>query len=140
MPKPKMKKTERINFGAKIPPPPPHLDADAKKEYRRVAKAMEEAGEGYLQVVDVALLATYAQAWSDVIRLTPLVRGKETLTSDKGNDYPNPLAASLAQANNRVASTSKELGFSPNSRKRIGDIIPKQQDDNPLAKFMEGKK
>lgn len=136
MPKPKMKKTERINFGAQIPPPPPHLDADAKKEYRRVAKAMEDAGEGYLQVVDVALLATYAQAWSDVIRLTPLVRGKETLTSDKGNDYPNPLAASLAQANNRVASTSKELGFSPNSRKRIGDIIPKQQDDNPLSRFM----
>jgi P27 family predicted phage terminase small subunit len=140
MPKPKMSSKQRLNFGASIPPPPPHLDDDAKKEYRRVGRAMEQAGEGYLQCVDVALLATYAQAWSDVIRLTPLVRGKETLTSDKGNDYPNPLAASLSQAQNRVQSVAKELGLSPNSRKRIGEVMPKTEEDNPVSKFMEGRK
>ena len=131
-----MKKTECINFGTKIPPPPSHLNADAKKEYRRVAKAMEEAGEGYLQVVDVALLSIYAQAWSDVRTLSPLVDGNWTLTSDKGNAYPNPLASALSEAKNRVASTSKELGFSPNSRKRIGDIIPKRKEKGALSKFM----
>jgi P27 family predicted phage terminase small subunit len=139
MPKPKMTNKTRISFGASIPPPPPHLDADAKKEYKRVADAMGEAGDGYLQCVDVALLSTYAQAWSDMVRLTPLVRGQETLMSDKGNAYPNPLAASLAQAYNRVAAATKELGFSPNSRKRIGEVMPKTEEGNPLDRFMKAK-
>lgn len=118
---PKTPPEKPVRFAPGVPPPPPWLDENAVAEYERVAEQLEIAGDAYLQQVDMSDLSTYSQAYSDVIRLTPIVRVEgEALTSDKGNLYPNPRNNALQMAYNRMSKAAARLGFSPTDRARIG--------------------
>jgi len=115
-PAPKSKQT--VNFRAGVPDAPRWLDASARAEYRRVVREIEHGKGG--QQVDMALLATYAQAWSDVRRLTLVVRKEgETLTSDKGNAYMNPNVNALSMKQKTLLAAAAKLGFSPQDRARV---------------------
>lgn len=130
---------DSIKFGPGVPPPPGWLSEDAVDEYVRVAAQLEIAGNAYLQQVDMSDLCTYAQAYADVCRLSGLVRGQgESLTSDKGNLYPNPNNNALSMAYTRMKNAAARLGFSPADRARIsgrgkGLAGPK---DDPLGAFV----
>lgn len=126
-----------VRFSPGVPPPPPWLDEAAIGEYQRVAGQLEVAGDAYLQQVDMSDLSTYAQAYSDVVRLTPLVRAEgEALTSDKGNLYPNPRNNALQMAYNRMSKAAARLGFSPTDRARIGKKTGGKGKDDPLKDYI----
>ena len=123
----------------KLPPPPSHLNAAAKREYRRAAEQLAEIGVG-LEAVDSALLAVYAQSWADVIRLTQEIRDEgEVVAGYRGAMRRNPKLGILKSAADRVQATAKLLGLSPSSRKQLPKVA-RPDNDSPLSKFMEGRK
>lgn len=129
-------KKPSVKFAPGVPPAPDYLDDIAKAEYARTAELMQQAGADYLQQVDCAFLAQYAQAYSDVRRLTPIVREEgEAITSDKGNLYPNPRNNALQMAYNRMKIAADALGFSPSARNRIGSKTNSKK-RNPLEGFV----
>lgn len=110
-------KAGAIRFRPGVPPPPDHLDADAVAEYVRAAEELE-AADASLQQVDFSCLAAYAQAYSDVRRLTLQLRGKETTVTPQG-EIASPLLRFLALAERTRMSNAAKLGFSPADRARV---------------------
>lgn len=103
--------------------PPEWLDARAAELYTVQADKLE------LQQVDFHSLAEWAQAASDVERLTLRVREEgEVLISLKTQAaYPNPTASALASVCKRAAALAKELGLTPGSRSRMKAEVIKQE-------------
>ena len=98
--------------------PPNWLDDMARNEWSRCIAELESVN--ILQRVDMAVLATYCQAYSDVARLTIKVRiDGETLISNSGNPYMNPDFNILSAAYARMERSSAKLGFSPSDRARL---------------------
>lgn len=98
---------------------------------------MEQAGRDYLQQVDMAHLMTYAQSYSDVCRLTKIVRQQgESLLSSKGGMYPNPNNNALQMAYNRMKVAAGALGFSPSDRNRIGSKSVSKAKADPVGEFV----
>lgn len=122
-----------VRFSPGVPPPPPDLDDAGRAEYERVAKEAEEN----LQQVDASDLFTYAQGFSDVMRLTRLVREQgESLTSDKGNLYPNPNNNALQMAYTRMSKAADKLRFNPKSRDQGKTGKTGKGKDDPLGNFL----
>ncbi len=114
-PKPK----SAVQYRTGVPPAPSWLDADALKEYSRAAREIAR-GSNTLQRVDVGALAAYAQAWSDVGRITALVRDEgELVTLPNGIRTENPRLATLARAQRILLQAAGKLGFSPADRARM---------------------
>jgi P27 family predicted phage terminase small subunit len=108
-----------LKFTAGAPPAPAWLDATAKAEYERAVTELASIPD-HIQQVDLAVLATYAQAYSDVCRLTKAVRREgDTVKSSKGTAYLNPKSIALASAHKRLQQASAKLGFSPVDRLRM---------------------
>lgn len=130
----KTKKT--LAFTPGVPPPPAWLDAAAVKEYHRVTREIAKTDPDCLQQVDMAVLSQYAQASSDIARLTLVVREEgETLSNpEKGTKYPNPNNNALQMAIGRQEKAASKLGFSPADRARLA-IAPKDpaEEDSGMA-------
>jgi len=110
-------KAPTIKFRPGVPPPPEHLDDEAKAEYIRAAEELE-AADASLQQVDFSTLAAYAQAHSDVCRLTKQLRGRETTITPQG-EIASPLLRFLSLAERTRMSNAAKLGFSPADRARV---------------------
>lgn len=106
---------EPLQFKPGVPKAPSFLDKVAKMEYVRAAKLLE----GVVQQCDMAILATYAQSFSDYVRLTEEVKGQEVIVSERGSHLMNPKVKILALHQKRMIETARELGFSPYSRERL---------------------
>lgn len=125
-----------IRFRPGVPPPPEWLDDAAAKEYQRAAEELEAAG-GALQQMDCYTLATYAQACSDVARLTVDLRNEgETITTPQGV-IANPLLRALTVAQRSLASATAKLGFSPADRARVPRAAATGKSDNAFAAFVK---
>jgi P27 family predicted phage terminase small subunit len=127
-----------VGFTKGVPVAPPWIDRNAKREYARITQIILRSGES-LELVDMAALALYAQAYSDVARLTKQIRKEgETLPSVKtGQRYLNPSWTILAAARNQLMQATEKLGFSPHARSRI--TTPdnaKKKDGNPVAALL----
>lgn len=134
-PAPKDKTLRLVNFKAGVPAPPPWLDQAALDEYNRIIEIVLASGES-VALVDMAVLASYAQAYSDVMRLTEAVRVEgDTLMNDKGTVYQNPRWAVLQAARNQLMSTAGKLGFSPCDRSRI-TLPANTQKPNPFTSLL----
>ena len=119
----------------KLPPPPKHLDAVAKKEYRRASEQLAEIGVA-LEAVDLALLAIYAQAWSDYVRLTGEIRTEgEIISGYRGASRRNPKLGILRAAADAMQKAAKQLGLSPLSRRKLPKVAARTA--TPLTKFMQ---
>lgn len=110
-------KASTIKFRPGVPPPPDHLDEDARAEYVRAAEELE-AADASLQQVDFSTLASYAQAYSDVRRLTRELRGHETILTPQGA-IASPLLRFLSLAERTRQLNAAKLGFSPADRARV---------------------
>ncbi len=134
-PAPKAAATDIMRIRQGVPPPPPWLDDAAAAEYKRVAKELGAAEVA--QQTDAATLATYAQAYADVARLTVEIRAQgEVVTLPNGIQTANPRLKVLAQAQRQLAASSSQLGFSPVARTRV----PKaggSRAANPFAEFVK---
>lgn len=123
-----------------MPRCPVHLDAEAKREWRRLAKELDDLG--ILTTIDKAVFASYCQAWSTwrqalkmVQKVGMVIRTKErvtekpdgTVTRTGGVPVVNPLYKLIDAENAKMMKALIEMGMSPSSRSRVAST-GKQED------------
>jgi len=126
---------------AKIPKCPPHLDPEAKREWRRMARELDDLG--ILTTIDRAVFASYCQAWSEwlqahkiVKKVGTVIRSKErvvekpdgTVIRSGGVPMINPVCKRMDIANSKMMKALTEMGMSPSSRGRVS--VAKKKADN----------
>ena len=107
---------------------PRFLDAEAKREWRRVVK--ELAAVGLISTVDRAALAAYCMAWSRWVKAEKSLEREElVLTTDKGYSYPNPLIGIANGALDQMKRFMVEFGMTPSSRTKVKAEKPQEPDE-----------
>jgi P27 family predicted phage terminase small subunit len=116
-------------FAEGVPVCPTWLNKEGKAEWKRVMSELKASG--IMSVVDRAALAAYCQAWSDMVAAAktlaeegsiieqPIQNAKGELIGEK--KVPHPALKMQREATHRVKSFLCEFGFSPASRRRMGD-------------------
>jgi P27 family predicted phage terminase small subunit len=124
------KKTHRpMPIGEPMPPAfipkcPRHLDKEARKEWRRMARELEPLG--LLTGLDKAIFASYCQAWSTWVFATEKVREKGLVVmASTGTPMLNPYFPIINKANEQMVKALVEIGMSPSSRSRVKVDNPK---------------
>jgi P27 family predicted phage terminase small subunit len=114
---------------------PPHLDAEAKKEWKRVSKELEAVG--LLTTVDRAALAAYCAAWSRWVAAEENIQKFGTVIKAPKSGHPmqNPYLTIANTALDHLRKFASEFGMTPSSRSRIHVEAPKT-DADPFTAFM----
>src|SRR2546427_814379 len=97
---------------AERPSCPKWLRIEAKAEWRRQVKALEQMG--LLAKCDRALLGVYCEAWADLVELSDLL----CVVPAEGDDARR-LARYRHAAADRLLKTAQQFGFSPAARARL---------------------
>ena len=136
-----------------IPKCPRHLDKEARKEWRRVARELEPLG--MLTNLDMAVLASYCQAYSmwatATLKLqeqgmifkipgkttTKIMKDGTEKTEQTGGGYPmiNPWWTVINKANEQMVKALVEIGMSPSSRSRVK--VPERKVKNEADDFLK---
>lgn len=121
-----------------IPTCPPHLQGEAKAEWRRITRELESMR--VLSRVDRASLAAYCQAWARWVEAEQMVVQKGTVVkSPSGYPIQNPYLAVANKALEQVIKIAAEFGLTPVSRARVKvEATPKPQD--PMELFLNRAK
>jgi P27 family predicted phage terminase small subunit len=112
----------------KSPSCPAWLSKEAKAEWRRQIKHLEELG--LAAEVDRAVLAAYCDAWGELVEVNRLL---EEAGGAKADNWR--LLAVKARAGEQLAKLAAQFGFSPASRARVKVPEQEQQSDNGKARF-----
>ena len=114
-----------------IPNPPSWLDAEAKREWARVAPELHRLG--LLSVLDRAILSVYTSAWSTFVAARKRLEETDLVVEGRnrgGGEVKSPAWTVYAQASTLVLTLGRELGLSPAARSRIS--VREPLDDDPL--------
>jgi P27 family predicted phage terminase small subunit len=113
---------------------PTWLDAEAKREWRRVAPVLGKLG--VLTTIDRGMLAAYCQAWSDYKATVQAVRkdGK-TFVTGQGYVAKNPMVTIMNEAFDRMNKSAQGFGLTPSARTRL-ETPKSAEDENPVAALM----
>lgn len=107
----------RVKAPPSAPAPPSWLDREAKAEWKRVVPELDRLG--VLSRVDRAVLATYCSAWSKFVGAEKAVQADGlTVVGHRGADRKHPAWQQWRETATVIATLSKELFTSPNSRLR----------------------
>jgi len=102
----------------KAPPCPKWLEPEAKKEWRRLAKQMEEIG--ILTEVDMAAFAGYCQAWARYKEAEEFITQHGTIVKTPSGYYQTIPQVSIAQTYLKIMNRiAEQFGLTPASRSRI---------------------
>jgi P27 family predicted phage terminase small subunit len=114
---------------------PSHLDADAKKEWRRISKELTSLG--LLTSVDRAALAAYCSAWSRWVHADTQVQKFGAVIKSPKSGYPiqNPFVGVANTALDLMRKFLVEFGMTPASRSRI-QVAPVAVAEDPFEEFM----
>jgi P27 family predicted phage terminase small subunit len=113
---------------------PTWLDADAKREWRRVAPELERLG--LLTGIDMAALAAYCQSYSEWKRYTAVIEKEgSTFTTDTGQIRARPEVAMGRKALADVRAWAIEFGLTPSARARMQITDPGFDDDDDDSPF-----
>lgn len=119
---------------ATIPPAPAVLAGKAMEEWDRVAPVLHATG--CLTLVDMAVLATYCQAFADwqqaieeITKTGPVVR------APSGFAVQNPYVSLKNQAAKQMLACAAELGLSPSARTRIKVEAPSEEKKDGKGRF-----
>ena len=118
--------------------PPEHLDALAKKEYKRIVPLLKQLP---IAELDLMMVTNYCQMYSSYVALSmdinnhgmmiPIYDSEGLETSRK----VNPAFNSLVKASAELRSTCSQLGMTIDSRLKI--IVPKvEKKADPFAEMM----
>ena len=109
------------------PKPPPWLDRDAKREWRRVAPELERLG--LLSHVDMAALAAYCQAFSRWAAAERII-AQEGLTcrGAMGGMVQRPEVLIARQSMQLIKQFAGEFGLTPAGRTRL--TLPEPDTDD----------
>lgn len=101
-----------------LPRCPEHLSAEAKREWRRVARELYEVG--LLTRVDRAALAAYCQVWARWVEAERKVQELgAVITKQNGNLVQNPWLSVANRALEEMRKFLVEFGMTPSSRARV---------------------
>lgn len=129
--------TEEPKPDSTMPELPAHLDAEAQREWKRMAPELHRLG--LLTVVDRTAFAAYCQAWANWVSACKMMNAEgPVLTSDKGNSYLNPWAMVASQSLEQMNRFGAPFGLTPGARRKL-DVKPPEPED-PFDGFLKKKK
>lgn len=127
--RPASSRSTRLDADALAETPPKWLDAEAKREWRRIVR-YASAKPGWLETADRALLAMYCTWWStfvaaakDVNERGPLVAGRSSADAareDGGALVKNRAVSVMSDATTQLRQIAASLGLSTWHRERLG--------------------
>lgn len=129
-------KAGTIKFRPGVPPPPAWLNDAAQAEYVRAVDELTSA-DASVQQPDMAVLASYAQAYADVARLSLQIREEGEVTAGVQGPVANPRFRALTIAQRTLAQTCQKLGFSPADRARVPKSAASSKPDNAFQAFVK---
>ena len=119
-----------------LPSMPRWLGVHARREWRRVARPLRDAG--ILTELDRTMLALYCCAVDDFLTCREIIaRDGSILTSAKGGRYQHPAVGMMTNAWSRVLKSGAEFGLSPVSRPSIYAVTTPPPD--ALDAFLSAK-
>jgi len=102
----------------KAPPCPKWLEPEAKKEWRRLAKQLEQIG--VLTEVDMAAFAAYCQAYARWKEAEEFLTEHGTLVRTPSGYYQQVPQVSIAQTYLKIMNKiAEQFGLTPSARSRI---------------------
>lgn len=102
---------------------PAWLNAEARREWRRIVPELVQRGA--VCELDLTTLALYCAAWSDLVAAErALSKYGLTYTTPRGIVRPRPEVEAAHNARQALLSAARELGLSPNARRRIQSKAP----------------
>lgn len=110
--------------------PPAWLDKDAKKEFKRVVKELQDTELNLLDNLDLSVLAIYTQAYSQYVEITKELREMDLELKPKYYRLQKMQTETIMQC-------SGKLGLAISDRLRL--VVPKQEekkDVNPFLKYI----
>lgn len=118
----------------KAPSCPDHLDADARKEWKRLVKMLLRIR--ILTEADGIALANLCQAWSTLVRAQiKLNESGLLLKTPSGYVQQSPLLGIVNNCVDTVTKLSREFGLTPSARSRL-QVEPEPRADSPTSKFI----
>lgn len=126
---------------ARIPKCPSHLDPEAKREWRRMSRELDDLG--ILTCIDKAIFAVYCESWSRSKREEKIlqqegmiIRSRERVTEHPdgtvvrtgGVPMINPRYKVKMDAVDKMMKALIEMGMSPSSRGRVS-VAKKKADE-----------
>jgi P27 family predicted phage terminase small subunit len=127
------------------PSPPKHLDAIARKEWRRMSVVLEKLG--LLTVVDGAAFACYCAAYSRWVQAEQEIQAWNSKSPPPLMTYcfetPNgfmqqiPVVGIANQAMKEIRALCAEFGMTPSARSRM-TITPDDEDDD-MEQLLKGR-
>ena len=109
--------------GAKLPACPPHLQGEARKEWRRLGRKL--VAWRLVTEIDAGALALYCTAWARWIEAEGnLVRYGTVIKAPSGYPIASPYLAIANKAMDQMARLLVEFGMSPSSRSRVAVAPP----------------
>lgn len=143
---PRELKVLRGNPGKRrLPPPvpapagapacPPHLQGEARKEWRRLVRELRATG--LLSKLDRGVLALYCQAWERWIEAERRLReaGPVVSVGPAGVPQVSPWFSVAHREMETVRKLLSELGLSPSARARVGASVQREEAD-PLLELV----
>lgn len=118
----------------KIPRCPKHLDKEARKEWRRASKLLQDVG--LLTDLDMAVLAGYCDAYSQWAQATVEVQTKGMIYKKAdGSPGLNPFLRVAREAYDRMMKAAVLIGMSPSSR--AGLKVEKKKPKDEADEFLK---
>ena len=106
---------------------PPHLSAQARKEWKRIVPVLEAVG--LATAADRAALAAYCQAYGRWVGAEAALKGQALVfENDKGQTRQNPLIGIANKALDQMRAFLVEFGMTPSSRTRIAPAAKPPKD------------
>ena len=123
-----------------LPIMPTTLSDGAKRHWKRIGSQLNASG--LVRKIDGTLFAILCETLADLELTTNQLREQgQTIMDSKGRLIRNPLAVSVQNLRNQVASLSDKFGLSPKSRNTFSNIevADKPNQDGELADMLAGE-
>ena len=112
--------------GPRLPRCPSHLNPPAAAEWRRIARALQQAG--VLTTFDRAALAAYCQAWGRWVEAEERLRETPPLVkTPSGYVQQSPWLTIVHKQLEIMGRYMAELGMTPAARSRVAILDPRMQ-------------
>ena len=120
---------------ARAPSCPKWLEDDAKKEWRRLAKQMEQLG--ILTEVDMAAFAGYCQAYARWKEAEEFLTKHGTIFKTPSGYIQQVPQVSIAQTYLKIMKDfCSEFGLTPSARSRIHAAVDKKDTDDEMEQLL----
>ena len=128
---------QRAKTGEKAPSCPKWLEPEAKKEWRRLAKQMEQIG--ILTQVDMAAFAGYCQAYARWKEAEEFITQHGTIVRTPSGYWQQVPQVSIAQTYLKIMNRfAEQFGLTPASRSRIIAAESSTDTQDEMETLLEG--